>query len=77
MTGSAERLETVAEPKRGTLVLLIVLVGAIWFSSLEYRKLTRPDEGRYAEIARGMAINISPRCRTGITFRKVSGNLAE
>src|SRR5258708_10600147 len=27
----------------------------VWFCNLEYRSLVRPDEGRYAEIAREMA----------------------
>lgn len=36
-------------------VLLLVLLGAlIWFCNLDYRKLVRPDEGRYAEIPREM-----------------------
>ena len=35
-----------------TLLLLATLA---WFSILDYRKLIKPDEGRYAEIAREMA----------------------
>jgi 4-amino-4-deoxy-L-arabinose transferase-like glycosyltransferase len=62
------RANTVAaEPngKRYALVLLAAVFIAVWFSNLEYRKLTRPDEGRYAEIAREMAVTggdwITPR----------------
>lgn len=40
--------------RRGTLLLLLAVLFAIWFSNLEYRKLVRPDEGRYAEIPREM-----------------------
>ncbi len=44
--------------------LLAAAFAAIWFSTLEYRKLVRPDEGRYAEIAREMAVSgdwVTPR----------------
>lgn len=40
--------------RRGTLLLLLAVLFAVWFSNLEYRKLVRPDEGRYAEIPREM-----------------------
>lgn len=43
------------------LLLLFVLV---WFAGLDHRILTRPDEGRYAEIPREMAITgdwVTPR----------------
>ena len=33
---------------------LLSLFTIIWFSNIEYRKLVRPDEGRYAEIPREM-----------------------
>jgi 4-amino-4-deoxy-L-arabinose transferase-like glycosyltransferase len=52
------------QPKRRTLLLLVLVLAAIWFSNLDYRKLIRPDEGRYAEIAREMAVSgdwITPR----------------
>ncbi len=36
----------------GTLIFMFAVV---WFCNLDYRSLVRPDEGRYAEIAREMA----------------------
>lgn len=38
----------------GTLLLLLTLLAALWFGALDYRKLIKPDEGRYAEIPREM-----------------------
>lgn len=42
--------------KRGLLFFLL-LFALVWFGNLEYRKLVRPDEGRYAEIPREMAVS--------------------
>lgn len=36
---------------------LIIAVAVIWFANLEYRKLIKPDEGRYAEISREMVVS--------------------
>jgi 4-amino-4-deoxy-L-arabinose transferase-like glycosyltransferase len=36
------------------LAVLLALFAAIWFGPLDYRKLVKPDEGRYAEIPREM-----------------------
>jgi 4-amino-4-deoxy-L-arabinose transferase-like glycosyltransferase len=42
---------------RGRVVtLLLFLFCLVWFCNLGYRSLVRPDEGRYAEIAREMAV---------------------
>ncbi len=36
---------------------LLIAVAVIWFANLEYRKLIKPDEGRYAEIPREMVVS--------------------
>jgi 4-amino-4-deoxy-L-arabinose transferase-like glycosyltransferase len=46
------------------LLLLAVAVLVVWFANLDYRKLIKPDEGRYAEISREMAVSgdwVTPR----------------
>ncbi len=43
---------------------IFTLITLVWFSNLEYRKLVRPDEGRYAEISREMVATgdwVTPR----------------
>jgi 4-amino-4-deoxy-L-arabinose transferase-like glycosyltransferase len=50
--------------RRRFWILLTLLMAAVWFGNLEYRKLVKPDEGRYAEIAREMAASgdwVTPR----------------
>ncbi len=39
---------------KGWLWAVLLAVMVIWFGNLEYRKLVKPDEGRYAEISREM-----------------------
>jgi len=49
---------------RRALFALFLAFALIWFGSLDYRKLIQPDEGRYAEIAREMAVTgdfVTPR----------------
>ncbi|KPC55058.1 glycosyltransferase family 39 protein [Amantichitinum ursilacus] len=44
--------------------LALLLFAAMWFSTLGYRKVITPDEGRYAEIAREMVVSgdwLTPR----------------
>lgn len=50
--------------RRTALVLLAFAFAIVWFCNLDYRSLVRPDEGRYAEIAREMLSSndwITPR----------------
>lgn len=59
--------------RRRFWLLLTLLMAAVWFGNLEYRKLVRPDEGRYAEIAREMAVSgdwVTPRLNDIKYFEK-------
>ncbi|MHB1291653.1 MAG: phospholipid carrier-dependent glycosyltransferase [Sulfuricella sp.] len=59
--------------RRRFWLLLTLLMAAVWFGNLEYRKLVRPDEGRYAEIAREMASSgdrVTPRLNDIKYFEK-------
>ena len=52
---------------------LWLLVVVIWFGNIEYRKLIEPDEGRYAEIPREMAVSgdwVTPRLNNLKYFEK-------
>ncbi|MBI4757095.1 MAG: glycosyltransferase family 39 protein [Betaproteobacteria bacterium] len=60
-------------PSRRSILVLFVLFALTWFASLDYRKLIKPDEGRYAEIAREMALSgdwITPRLNAVKYFEK-------
>src|SRR5207245_634067 len=58
-------------PRLGLAVLLASLL-VVWFGGID-RPLTRPDEGRYAEIAREMAVSsdfVTPRLNDLKYFEK-------
>lgn len=58
---------------RRSLFLFLLIVVVVWFSNLEYRKLVRPDEGRYAEIPREMVASgdwVTPRLNDLKYFEK-------
>ena len=58
---------------RNQLLALLAVFALAWFCNLGYRHLTRPDEGRYAEIAREMVASgdwITPRLNGYKYFEK-------
>ncbi len=58
---------------RGALLVLAVVLAAVWFANLGHRKLTRPDEGRNAEVAREMVASgdwVTPRLNGFRYFEK-------
>jgi len=68
-------MDAAAERPLGTRALLILLAmfGALWFGTLDYRKLIKPDEGRYAEIPREMVASgdwLTPRLNDIKYFEK-------
>lgn len=51
-------------PSKSLLLALLAALVLVWFGTLDYRHLVRPDEGRYAEIPREMAASgdwLTPR----------------
>jgi 4-amino-4-deoxy-L-arabinose transferase-like glycosyltransferase len=63
-----------SKPFRRVLAGLVLVFFVIaWFGNIEYRKLIKPDEGRYAEIAREMAVSgdwLTPRLNAIKYFEK-------
>jgi len=62
-----------ASLSRGTWFLFGLVVLIAWFAALDTRKLQHPDEGRYAEIAREMALSddwVTPRLNDLKYFEK-------
>lgn len=58
---------------RTQLLLALALLAAVWFGTLDSRKLVKPDEGRYAELAREMVVTgnwITPRLNDIKYFEK-------
>lgn len=50
--------------RRGPLFLILLVFTALWFGTIDYRRLINPDEGRYAEIPREMVASgdwLTPR----------------
>ena len=59
--------------KPNLVLWIFALIALVWFSNLEYRKLVRPDEGRYAEIPREMVATgdwVTPRLNAIKYFEK-------
>lgn len=50
--------------RRAWLLVALLVFAVAWFGTLDYRKLVKPDEGRYAEIPREMVVTgdwLTPR----------------
>lgn len=50
--------------RRAVLAAALSLLAVVWFGNIEMRKLVKPDEGRYAEVAREMVASgdwLTPR----------------
>ena len=43
--------------RQGRVFAALLALALVWFGTLDYRKLVKPDEGRYAEIAREMVVS--------------------
>lgn len=55
------------------ILILLVIFAAMWFGTLDHRRIINPDEGRYAEIPREMVANgdwITPRLNDLKYFEK-------
>src|SRR5208282_3323194 len=56
--------QPVAPLRQSGAWLLLAVFTLVWFANLDYRRLVHPDEGRYAEIPREMAVSgdwVTPR----------------
>jgi 4-amino-4-deoxy-L-arabinose transferase-like glycosyltransferase len=63
----------VASVPRSAWWLVALLITVAWFAALDSRRLQHPDEGRYAEIAREMAVTgdlVTPRLNDLKYFEK-------
>jgi len=66
-------METTHALSRNRLLALLAVFAVVWFCNLGYRHLIRPDEGRYAEIAREMVATgdwLTPRLNGFKYFEK-------
>src|SRR5438552_14714357 len=58
---------------RAAWIAIVALFVVAWFATLDMRKLQHPDEGRYAEIPRGMVVSgdwLTPRLNGYKYFEK-------
>jgi 4-amino-4-deoxy-L-arabinose transferase-like glycosyltransferase len=66
-------MTTTSNNTRGLTLAILLILALAWFGTLDYRKLVRPDEGRYAEIPREMAASgdwLTPRLNDLKYFEK-------
>jgi 4-amino-4-deoxy-L-arabinose transferase-like glycosyltransferase len=60
-------MEPMSDPntsRRAVLAAALSLLAVVWFGNIEFRKLVKPDEGRYAEVPREMVASgdwLTPR----------------